>query len=129
MLAAKTAKLERDLAMEIVDQELAPASPKAREHIASAFRALVEAGKDPADALKQVAADEPYLFKAKTAPQPQNQQQPPKQSPKTEPRQAGPTQQVRQAPPPTAEKQPGDAQTFEELSELVKKKHGIRLVR
>lgn len=59
---AAAAKLAASLADEMTDADLRPASPNARKHIAAAFKAAVEAGKDPAEAIKAVAEEEPYLF-------------------------------------------------------------------
>lgn len=79
-------KLAADLALELIDQSLQPASPKAREHIVSSFKAHVAAGKTPDEALKAVHAEEAYLFKAGS---PVVEQ--PKVAPKTQPASKGPT--------------------------------------
>lgn len=115
-------KMAADLAHELMEQGMAPASPKARDHITAAYKAQIAAGKDPADALKAVKAEEAYLFKA---PAVEPQTQPPKA--KTSAADKGPTTTA--APQGgDGKKNLGDIDDPAEFRRLARERHGITLV-
>lgn len=126
--AAKSEAAEKtliaDLAMELGDQDLAPANPKARDHIATAFKAQVAAGKTPEEALKAVHAEEPYLFKVPAAAQPEGTKVADKTTTRTQAKPAGTT-----AEPVTKVADDGeDASKIDspiKLAEYAQTKHGI----
>lgn len=65
--SAAAATLKADLAAQLNEQDLRPASPKAAAHIEAAFKAHIAEGKDAAEAVKAVKAEEGYLFKQPAA--------------------------------------------------------------
>lgn len=115
-------KMAADLAHELMDQGLAPASPKAREHITAAYKAQIAAGKDPADALKAVKAEEAYLFKAPPVVEPA-----PAAKAKTGAADKGPTVTGADK-TQTGQKNLGDVEDPAEFRRLARERHGITLV-
>lgn len=115
-------KLAADLALELIDQGLAPASAKAKDHIVAAFKAQIAAGLAPDAALKAVHADEAYLFKGQPVAEPA-----PKLPVKTAPESKGPT--LVPAPAGGADEvNPGDITDPAKFKAAVAAKHGITIV-
>lgn len=118
---AADSKLTASLALELIEQSLQPASPKAREHIIASFKAHVAAGKSPDDALKAVHVEEAYLFKA---PAPQIEQ--PKLAAKTQPSTKGATVSPADFNAGKGDKAPGDMSAVE-LREHVRTRLGVTI--
>lgn len=118
---AADSKQTAALALELIEQGLQPASPKAREHIVSSFKAHVAAGKSADDALKAVHAEEAYLFKAAAPPVEQ-----PKPAAKTQPSTKGPTISAADPNAGKGDKAPGDMNPAE-LREHVRARLGVTI--
>lgn len=123
------AKLAVSLADELTDQDLKPAGPGARKHIAAAFKVEIDAGKDPVEAMKAVHKAEPYLFAA--APVAGAEKTEKVQPGKTAPGERGPTVTERSGAEAgkgeTQHKNPGDLTDPKEIAAEIRRRHGLRV--
>lgn len=125
---AAAATLKADLADQLIDQGLVPASSKAREHILAAFKVHVEAGKDAADALKTVKSEEGYLFKQPAAATPEKKAAAATTGAKPDGKDERAAGDVTAGKPgSTATPNPGDLKTPAEIQAAIRAKHGISL--
>lgn len=140
-MEAELAETKRTLALseELQDQDLKPASANARKHIAAAFKAAMDEGKDQAEALKAVFEAEPYLFKANQEPQVEGAEkksegEKKKVTPgKTAPSDKGPTAAERNGHANDSSKnkkeppKPGDLDDPQEIAAAIRERHGFVL--